>query len=229
MRRVALVTGGNRGIGLAACRGLAKAGLDVVLGSREAEAGEEAARSLRDTGVHVRVLGIDVAKPLAIEHALHFLKAEKIHVDVLVNNAGVYSQEPALGDSDAAFREAWDVHVMGPLALCRALIPGMKKAKYGRVVNVSSGYGAFSEAMQGPPAYAVTKAALNALTVKIAAEAGTHVKVNSMCPGWVQTRMGGTGAPLTPEQGADTIVWLATLPEDGPTGGFYRERQVTAW
>ncbi len=229
MRRVALVTGGNRGIGLAACRGLASAGLDVVLASREAAAGEEAARSLRGTGVHVRVVALDVSKPAAIASTLHFLKAEQIHIDVLVNNAGVYSQEPALGDSDAPFREAWEVNVMGPLTLCRALIPAMKKAKYGRVVNVSSGYGAFAEAMQGPPAYAVTKAALNALTVKVAAEAGPHVKVNSMCPGWVQTRMGGSGAPLTPEQGADTIVWLATLPDDGPTGGFYRERQVTAW
>ncbi len=229
MRRIAFVTGGNRGIGLAACRGLAKAGLDVVLASREAAAGEEAARSLRDTGVHVRVVALDVSKPAAITSALHFLKAEQIHIDVLVNNAGVYSQEPALGDSEGPFREAWEVNVMGPLALCRALIPAMKKAKYGRVVNVSSGYGAFAEAMQGPPAYAVTKAALNALTVKVAAEAGPHVKVNSMCPGWVQTRMGGSGAPLTPEQGADTILWLATLPDDGPTGGFYRERAVTAW
>lgn len=229
MRRLALVTGGNRGIGLAACGGLARAGLDIVLASREAAAGEEAARSLRDTGAHFRVVGLDVAKPASIVNCLHFLKAEKIHVDVLVNNAGVYPTVAALGDSEAAFREAWEVHVMGALALCRALIPPMQKAGYGRVVNVSSGYGAFSEAMQGPPAYAVTKAALNALTVKLSAETGPHVKVNSMCPGWVQTRMGGSGAPLTPEQGADTIVWLATLPHDGPTGGFYRERQVTAW
>jgi NAD(P)-dependent dehydrogenase (short-subunit alcohol dehydrogenase family) len=229
MRRTALVTGGNRGIGLAACRGLANAGLDVVLASRDAAAGEEAARFLRDASAKVRVVALDVARPASIADCLRLLQAEQIHVDVLVNNAGVYPEEPALGDSDAAFREAWEVHVMGPLALCRSLIPAMKKAKYGRVVNVSSGYGAFAEAMQGPPAYAVTKAALNALTVKLATEAGAGVKVNSMCPGWVRTRMGGSGAPLTPEQGADTIVWLATLPDDGPTGGFYRERQVTAW
>ncbi|MEK7467512.1 MAG: SDR family NAD(P)-dependent oxidoreductase [Planctomycetota bacterium] len=229
MRRIALVSGGNRGIGLAACRGMANAGLDVVLASRDAAAGEEAARSLRDTGAHFRAVALDVGKPESIANCLRFMKAEKIHVDVLVNNAGVYPTVEALGDSDAEFREAWEVHVMGALALCRALMPPMAKAGYGRVVNVSSGYGAFAEAMQGPPAYAVTKAALNALTVKLSAEAGPHVKVNSMCPGWVQTRMGGAGAPLTPEQGADTIVWLATLPANGPTGGFYRERQVTAW
>lgn len=224
-----MVTGGNRGIGHAACEGLAKAGLDLVIASRDAVAGEEAARTLRGTGAHIRVVALDVAKPESIAGCLRFLHAEKIHIDVLVNNAGVYSQAEALGDSDAAFREALEVHVMGPLALCRGLIPGMKKANYGRVVNVSSGYGAFAEAMQGPPSYAVSKAALNALSVKLAAEAGPHVKVNAMCPGWVKTRMGGSTAPLTPEQGADTIVWLATLPDDGPTGGFYRERQVAAW
>jgi NAD(P)-dependent dehydrogenase (short-subunit alcohol dehydrogenase family) len=100
---------------------------------------------------------------------------------------------------------------------------------YGRVVNVSSGAGSFAEGLEGPPAYAVSKAALNALTVRLATETRGDVKVNAACPGWVRTRMGGSGAPRSVEEGADTIVWLATLGPDGPTGGFFRDRQPIEW
>ena len=125
--------------------------------------------------------------------------------------------------------EAIAVNLLGPLRTARAFMPGMAQRGYGRVVNVSSNWGSFDQGLEGPAAYAVTKAALNALTVRLAREAGEGVKVNCMCPGWVQTRMGGQGATSTPEQGADTAVFLATLPDDGPTSGFFRHRKPIAW
>ena len=105
----------------------------------------------------------------------------------------------------------------------------MEKRRYGRVVNLSSGWGSFSEGLGGGGAYGIAKAALNALTLRAAQEVPNTIKINAMCPGWVQTRMGGAGAPRTPEVGADTAIWLATLPEDGPTGGFFRNRKPVAW
>lgn len=117
----------------------------------------------------------------------------------------------------------------GPLRLIRALAPKMIERKYGRIVNLSSGWGSFAEGMGGPGLYGVTKAALNALTVRLSKEFPASVKVNAMCPGWVRTRMGGQGATKSPDEGADTAVWLATLPDDGPTGGFFRDRKPIEW
>ena len=105
----------------------------------------------------------------------------------------------------------------------------MNARGYGRIVNVSSGWGSFAEGLSGPGAYSISKAALNALTLSLSKDLPTNVKVNCMCPGWVRTRMGGEGAPRTPEEAADTAIWLATLPDDGPTGGFYRDRKLIAW
>src|SRR5206468_9640017 len=139
-------------------------------------------------------------------------------VDVLVNNAGVLQERPLLDLTDAEIAESIAVHLTGPIRLIRALVPNMIAGGYGRIVNVSSGWGSFAEGMGGPGAYGVTKAALNALTVRLSKELPSAVKVNAMCPGWVRTRMGGEGATRTPDEGADTAVWLATLPDDGPTG-----------
>lgn len=117
----------------------------------------------------------------------------------------------------------------GPYYLIRATVPGMKERGWGRIVNLSSGWGSFNEGLGGPNGYGLTKAALNAMTLTLARELPTCIKINTMCPGWVRTRMGGAGATLTPEQGADTAIWLALLPESGPSGGFFRDRKAISW
>jgi NAD(P)-dependent dehydrogenase (short-subunit alcohol dehydrogenase family) len=225
--RTALITGGNRGIGLAVAKGLAAAGLRVVIGSRSLPDGQAAARSITDTPA--TAIELDVADPGSIDAAVASLGRERIAIEVLVNNAGIYSTGDSFTVAMSAVRESMEVHLFGPLALCRALVPGMVARGYGRVVNVSSGYGAFSSGLGPDTAYAISKAALNALTLKLAGEVRGDIKINAGCPGWVRTRMGGKSATSSVEEGADTIVWLATLPASGPTGGFFRHRRLVAW
>jgi NAD(P)-dependent dehydrogenase (short-subunit alcohol dehydrogenase family) len=227
--RTALITGGNRGIGLAVAEGLAAAGLRVIVGSRSLKAGEAAAAALANNGAHATAIELNVADPASIEAAIAALARARIDVDVLVNNAGLYAAGDSFTVPVSAVRESMEVHLFGPLALCRALVPGMVARGYGRVVNVSSGYGAFSRGMGPDTAYAISKAALNALTLKLAGEVGGDVKINAGCPGWVRTRLGGNAAPRSVEEGADTIIWLATLPAAGPSGGFFRNRQPIPW
>lgn len=225
----ALVTGANRGIGLEVARQLAAAGQRVILGVRSLADGKAAAATLAAKGGEARVLRLDVADPASIAAALAELERDRIDVDVLVNNAGVYRDGDSFTVPMAAVRESMEVHFFGPLALCRGLVPGMVRRGYGRVVNVSSGYGAFSDGLPGDAAYSLSKAALNALTLKLARETSGDVKINAGCPGWVRTRMGGRSAHHSVEEGADTIVWLATLPASGPSGGFFRHRKPIEW
>jgi len=229
MKRTALVTGANRGIGLAIARQLAERGNAVLLGSRDPDAGEQAAQSLRRLGVDAAVVRIDLNVPSTIDAALSDIRKSGRTVDVLVNNAGVLQEKPLLELTDAQIAESIAAHVTGPIRLVRSLVPDMIARGYGRIVNVSSGWGSFAEGMGGPGAYGVTKAALNALTVRLSKELPPTIKVNAMCPGWVRTRMGGAGASRSPDEGADTAVWLATLPDDGPTGGFFRDRKPIEW
>ena len=215
----ALVTGGNRGIGYAIAEGLRDAGLDVAIGSRVAAEGREAA-----AGLGVRSVHLDLNAPDSFDAAL----AEAGVVDVLVNNAGILENVPFLADN-GNFSHSMQVMVHAPFELMRRLVPAMENRGFGRIVNVSSGWGSFAEGLGGGGAYGIAKAALNALTVRAAQEARSNVKINAMCPGWVRTRMGGAGAALSPEEGADTAIWLATLPDDGPTGGFFRRRKPVPW
>ncbi|MEO1025962.1 MAG: SDR family NAD(P)-dependent oxidoreductase [Pseudomonadota bacterium] len=218
MRR-ALVTGANRGIGFAIAKGLTDAGLEVLVGARDFEAGQAAAAEIGATALH-----LDVADAGSIAEAVQ--KAGKI--DVLVNNAGILGSGYVLDDPQD-FEDSIAVMVRGPYLLMHHLMPQMLSSGYGRVVNVSSGWGAFSDGVEGPAAYGVAKAALNALTVASARGLPANVKVNAMCPGWVRTRMGGSSAHRSPEEGADTGIWLSTLPEDGPNGGFFRDRKAIDW
>jgi len=217
----ALVTGANRGIGLATAQGLAALGLEVVLGCRDAAGGEAAAAGIPGS----TFLPLDLADGASVAWALAALGP----LDVLVNNAGVCPEGTTLQVAPEAVRQAFEVHVFGPLALIRGVLPGMLARGYGRIVNLSSGWGSFGEGLSGPFAYAVSKAALDALTFSISHELSGDVKINACCPGWVATRMGGPGATLTPEKGASTPIWLATLPPDGPNGGFFRNRKPIPW
>ncbi|NNE87494.1 MAG: SDR family NAD(P)-dependent oxidoreductase [Silicimonas sp.] len=220
MMRRALVTGGNRGIGFEIARGLVEQGLHVIVGMRDMSAADAIKR---ETGAAQAVycdLGSDYTdKPLP---------PEAQEIDVLVNNAGVLHKAPIFSN-EARFDLTLSVMLHGPYRLMRAALPHMTRNGYGRIVNVSSGWGSFAEGLGGPGAYGVAKAALNALTVAAAREAPEGVKINAMCPGWVRTRMGGDAANLSPEEGADTAIWLATLPDDGPSGKFFRRRTEIEW
>jgi NAD(P)-dependent dehydrogenase (short-subunit alcohol dehydrogenase family) len=233
-KRVAVVTGANRGIGLEICRQLARrGGIRVVLTARNETKGKAAAGQLRDEGLEVDFHELDVTSEKSVKTLVGWLEGTCKRCDILVNNAGILADPRGsrfLDSRPATFRQTLDTNVFGPLLLCQALLPLMKRNRYGRIVNISSGQGQLSEMGAGTPAYRISKTALNALTRVLAAEfAGSGILVNSMCPGWVRTDMGGPGAPRTVEQGADTAVWLATLPNDGPNGGFFRDRKPIAW
>lgn len=213
----ALVTGGNRGIGLEIAKGLVAKGLDVVIGVRDLAAGEETAVEIGATAVK-----LDLSDSSDTDRAVD-------GVTVLFNNAGLLWPDENIFDDMNHFEATMDVSLHGPFSLIRAHLPIMQAAGYGRVVNVSSGWGSFAEGLDGGGAYGVGKAAMNALTVIADRDTPDHIKINAMCPGWVHTRMGGPSAPTTPQEGADTAIWLSTLPEDGPSGKFFRRRQEIAW
>jgi NAD(P)-dependent dehydrogenase (short-subunit alcohol dehydrogenase family) len=232
-KKVALVTGANRGIGFEVARQLGRKGLEVVIGARDAAKGEAAAHKLRDEGLTVTFTQLDVADDGSVARAVDSIMKRLGHIDVLVNNAGIYLDK--YGDSvvDAKLdliRKTFETNTLGALRLAQKIIPQMARNGYGRVVQLSSGMGQLSEMNGGSPGYRISKTALNAVTRIFADEFKDRgVLVNSVCPGWVRTDMGGSEAELTVEQGADTVVWLATLPDNGPTGGFFREREPISW
>jgi len=227
--RTVLVTGGNRGIGFAACRALAKAGLRVVLTARRQEDAVAAARELQQEKLDVVGEELDLADEKSVHACAARLEKSGRPIDVLVNNGAVLFEGDVLSTPSDKFRTSVEINLLGALWCCRAFVPAMVARKYGRVVNVSSGWGSFAEGLTGPASYSITKAALNALTLSLARSTAGDVKVNACSPGWVRTRMGGAGADRSPEEGAEVIVWLATLPSDGPDGGFFRDRETVAW
>jgi len=233
--RVALVTGANRGIGFETCRQLGRRGLRVILSARKAEAGEKAAGIFQAEGLAVEFRQLDVTDIESIDVCVKGIDRDMGRLDVLVNNAGIMLDSSKRGESifqaDADLvRNTFEVNTLGPLMVTKSLLPLMRRNDYGRIVNVSSGMGQLSEMDGGYPGYRISKTAINAVTVILARELeGTNIKVNSVCPGWVRTEMGGNNAPRSPEQGAETIVWLATLPDDGPSGGFFRDRKRIDW
>lgn len=227
--RTALVTGGNRGIGLEVARQLAGLGMAVYLGVRDAGAGAAAADTLAAEGLRVRSIALDVAVRASVATCAAALSARKVCVDVLVNNAGIYPDGAILEGPPEAFVEALNVNALGALWCARAFMPQMLANGYGRIVCMTSGYGSFASGLGGPAAYAISKAALNAVTLRLAQAASGDVKINAVDPGWVRTRMGGSAAPRSVEDAAADVVWAATLPVDGPHGCLLRHRRVAAW
>ncbi|SDS39203.1 SDR family NAD(P)-dependent oxidoreductase [Jiangella sp. DSM 45060] len=225
---VAVVTGGNRGIGLEVCRQLAARGHTVVLTARSPEAARSAAAGLAGDVVPVR---LDVTVPSHADELARFLSAEFARVDVLVNNAAIHYdtwQRAASADLDVV-REAAETNVYGPWRLAMTLLPLLRASAHPRIVNVSSEGGSLASMGGGTPAYSMTKAALNAVTRMLADELRRdRILVNSICPGWVATDMGGPGGRPV-ESGAAGIVWAATLPDDGPTGAFFRDGRPVSW
>jgi NAD(P)-dependent dehydrogenase (short-subunit alcohol dehydrogenase family) len=227
--RVALVTGANRGLGLETCRQLAGHGLRVVMTGRDERVLEDARRELGDAMMAVRM---DVTDRSSIQAAHQSVTKLCGGIDVLVNNAAVllFDQSDVLSIPHDAFQRTLETNVLGAIEVCRVFVPPMADRGYGRVVNVSSGAGQLSRMSTYAPAYSISKAALNAFTRILAAtyrDAG--VLANAVDPGWVRTDMGGRSAPRSVQQGADTIVWLARLPDDGPTGGFFCDRRPIEW
>ena len=227
--RVALVSGGNRGIGLEIVRQLAERSITTILGSRDEESGRKAAEELSG---NVVVQGLDVSDEKSVGRLASFVEKTFGRLDVLVNNAGVSNDEGQRGvDADLdRVREALETNLFGAWRLCEVAIPLMQRHGYGRIVNMSTGMAALEDMGGGSPGYRVSKTSLNALTRILASELrGSGILVNSVEPGWVQTDMGGSRAPRPVEEGAEGAVWAATLPNNGPTGGFFRDRRPIPW
>jgi NAD(P)-dependent dehydrogenase (short-subunit alcohol dehydrogenase family) len=241
--KVALISGANKGIGLETARQMGKLGYTVLIGSRDALRGEVAARQLRDDGVDARVVKLDVVKQSDIDAAAAMIEKEFGKLDVLVNNAGVMIEKGWTKNTTSEttvdnLRATFETNLFAVFALTKAMLPLLKLSEAGRIVNVSSILGSVSmQGTKGSPTYSTklfaynsSKAALNVLTISLAHELrGTKIKVNSAHPGWVKTDLGGSAAPMNVVDGAKTEVELATLGEDGPTGGFFHNGKEIAW
>lgn len=229
MPAIALVTGANRGIGKEVCRQLAERGMLVLLTARDLTKAQAACQEIASDNIRPRQL--DVTDEASIQGLRDEIQAQYERLDVLVNNAAIHYDhwQTALKADFNIVSEAIDTNLYGPWRMAKAFAPLLKKSAGPRIVNVSSGSGSLATMGAGPPAYNVSKTGLNALTRMLAAEmAGDGVLVNAVCPGWVATEMGGEGGrPIA--NGAAGIVWAATLSDDGPTGGFFRDRQPLEW
>jgi NAD(P)-dependent dehydrogenase (short-subunit alcohol dehydrogenase family) len=243
-KRLALISGANKGLGLETGRQLGRLGYTVLLGSRDLAKGEAAAQELRKEGIDARAVKLDVTKQADIDAAAKRIDQEFGGVlDVLVNNAGVMFEKSWTNNTTSEtkledLRATFETNVFAVLALTKAMLPALKRSKAGRIVNVTSVLGSISlQATKGSSTYGTklfaynsSKAALNMFTIHLAHELrGTRIKVNSAHPGWVKTDMGGPGAPIDVKDGAKTIVELATLGEDGPTGGYFHRSEVIPW
>ncbi|MDB6108890.1 MAG: short-chain dehydrogenase/reductase [Pedosphaera sp.] len=231
-QKTALVTGANKGIGLEIARELAERGFHVFLSARKRDAGLKAAAMVQKQGAKADFVELDVSDPASVKRAAKEVAAAADHLDVLVNNAGMHED----GDGDVLttdpklVRETIETNALGPLRVTQAFWPLLAKSDAGRIINVSSGVGALHDMESYAPAYSISKTALNAVTRQSAAALKSKgVAVNSVTPGWVRTDMGGTGAPRSVQEGADSVVWLATEAPKDLTGQFVQDRRVIPW
>ena len=230
--RIALVTGGNRGIGFEVCRQLAQREFTVLLTARDGAKAETAAKELGSAGI-IEPLVLDVADEHSIKNAAAEVAPRHGHLDVLINNAGInYDTWETVENADinGTVMDTITTNLLGPWRVCQAFLSLLRKSQAARIVNVSSESGSLANMRAGPPAYQVTNAALNALTRTLAGELrSARILVNAVCPGWVATDMGGAGAPRSVSEGASGIIWAATLPDGGPSGGFFRDGKPLPW
>jgi NAD(P)-dependent dehydrogenase (short-subunit alcohol dehydrogenase family) len=229
-QKTALVTGANKGIGFEVARELARLGLRVFLGARNIEAGRAAADKLKSAG-EVTLLEMDVSKADSIRRAAEEIAGQTDRLDVLINNAGILRDDDknALSITPEIFEETLRTNTLGPWLVTQAFVPLLEKSAAPRIVNVSSGGGQLEDGADGwAPAYCVSKTALNGVTVQLAA-ALPKFAVNSVCPGWVRTDMGGENANRSVAEGAATIVWLAIEAPHDLTGKFVKDRKVIPW
>ena len=231
-KKIAIVTGANRGIGFETCRQLSRQGILTILTSRDEGKGKSALKTLQKEGGDLHYHQLDVSDIKSITRLGASVQEKFGRCDILINNAGVF-----LDRGKSIFevpidilQETLEINSVGALNMCRTIIPMMRKNHYGRVVNVSSSMGKMSTLGGNSAAYRLSKVLLNAMTRLMADEVrDKDIKINTMSPGWVRSDMGGLGAPKSLAEGADTIIWLATLPADGPTGGFFEDRRPTPW
>lgn len=232
-QKLAVVTGANRGIGFEVCRQLAQKGMHIILTARDVGRGQEAVDHLRTEGFETDFYPLDVTDQDNIKGLVADVKKKFGRLDVLINNAGIFPEKgglPGLKVSLDMVKEIVEVNTYGPLQLCQAVIPLMQQHNYGRIVNVSSRMAQLAGMGGNSLGYRISKTALNVITVVLANEVkGSNILINTMSPGWVRTEMGGPEAAKSIEEGADTAVWLAMLPDDGPTGGFFEDRQPISW
>ena len=242
MAKIALISGANKGIGLETARQLGKLGVTVVLGARDLAKGEATAKDLRGEGIDARAVKLDVVDASDIAAVADYLESEFGVLDILVNNAGISTEvigtDTTLTVGDADIRKTFDTNFFAVVAVTNALLPLLRKSDAGRIVNVSSILGSLTlHATPGSPiyerkmfAYDASKTALNAYTIHLAVSLrATKIKVNSAHPGWVKTDLGTSAAMMDVEDGAKTEVDLATLPEDGPSGGYFHLGQTLPW
>jgi NAD(P)-dependent dehydrogenase (short-subunit alcohol dehydrogenase family) len=229
--KIALVTGGNKGIGHEIARQLAEKGFHVLIGARKVPEGRQAAEAIAKSGGSAEFVEIDVSDRASIENAAKAVTSKIDHLDVLVNNAGIMQDGKGIAEvDDETFLATLTTNTLGPLRVTQAFLPLLLKSARGTVVNLSSGLGQLSEMGETYPAYSISKSALNAVTRQFAAALRDKgVSVNSVCPGWVKTDMGGPNAQRTVQQGADTVTWLATDAPRDLTGQFLRDRKVIPW
>jgi len=233
-KKIAVITGANRGIGFEIAKQLAGAGIKIILTARDEKKGKEAVNLLADGG-DVIFRRLDVIDEKSIKEFASYMEKELGYMDILINNAGILIDKDrlAINVEPEKLRLTLETNLIAPLYLSQLLIPLMMKKNWGRIVNISSGMGAFAGEYtlgMGVPSYRISKTALNAFTRILADELkDTGIIVNSMCPGWVRTDMGGKDAYKSVEEGADTAFYLATLPDDGPRGQFFRDRKIIPW
>lgn len=231
MNKIALVTGANRGIGFATVKELLKKSYTVILTSRKEDSGMKAFSKLEKYGdLHFHKL--DVCDPESINAIKTFVENQFGRLDILINNAGINfdTWHTASNANLIEIQETIDTNLMGAWRMSQAFIPMMKNQKYGRIVNVSSGAGSFANMGAKTPGYSISKAAMNALTIQLAAELKSyHILVNSVCPGWVRTDMGGMAAPRSAKKGSETIIWAEELENNGPSGKFFRDQKEIEW
>ncbi|MEM7561708.1 MAG: SDR family NAD(P)-dependent oxidoreductase [Pseudomonadota bacterium] len=233
-QKVALVTGGNRGLGHETCRQLASRGFQVLLASRDPASGM---RAVNDIGLdNIEAVKLDVCSPDDIRNVAEYVADQYGYLDVLINNAGVLMDaklgDPAsIKDADIDIvMETFRINTAAPIALINALLPLMEQVQDARIINISSGMGQLSDMGTQYPGYRISKTALNSMTAIYAAELDAEkFSINAVCPGWVRTDMGTENAGLTVEQGVDTTIWLATAEEARVTGGYYRDRKLLPW